>query len=70
MNKTKEVLENGFTLDNIFQENIDLNNLILSNKSLGTKYEKIQLFFHQNLKIRNISKKIYWNLADLNTQVN
>lgn len=70
MNKTKEVLENGFTLDNIFQENIDLNNLILSNKSLGTKYEKIQLFFHQNLKIRNISKKIYWNLADLNSQVN
>jgi hypothetical protein len=70
MNKTKEVFENGFTLDNIFQENIDLNNLILSNKSLGTKYEKIQLFFHQNLKIRNISKKIYWNLADLNTQVN
>ena len=59
MNKTKEVFENGFTLDNIFQENIDLNNLILSNKSLGTKYEKIQLFFHQNLKIRNISKKIY-----------
>lgn len=70
MNKTKEVFENGFTLDNIFQENIDLNNLILSNKSLGTKYEKIQLFFHQNLKIRNISKKIYWNLADLNSQVN
>jgi hypothetical protein len=70
MNKTKEVFENGFTLDNIFQENIDLNNLILSNKSLGTKYEKIQLFFHQNLKIRNISKKIYWNLADLNTKVN
>ena len=54
MNKTKEVFENGFTLDNIFQENIDLNNLILSNKSLGTKHEKIQLFFHQNLKIRNI----------------
>ena len=69
MNRTKEVFDSGFTLDDIFQESIDLNNLISSKKSTGTKYENIQKFFKKNLKLRNVSKRIYWNSADINTKV-
>ena len=48
MNRTKEVFDSGFTLDDIFQESIDLNNLVLTNKSNETKYENILKFFSNN----------------------
>ena len=61
MNRTKEVFDSGFTLDDIFQESIDLNNLVLTNKSNETKYENILKFFSNNFKLRNDSKRIYCN---------
>ena len=69
MNRTKEVFDSGFTLDDIFQESIDLNNLVLSNKSSETKYENILKFFSKNFKLRNVSKRIYCNKSDLNSKV-
>jgi hypothetical protein len=69
MNRTKEVFDSGFTLDDIFQESIDLNNLVLSNKSNETKYENILKFFSNNFKLRNVSKRIYYNKSDLNSKV-
>ena len=69
MNRTKEVFDSGFTLDDIFQESIDLNNLVLSNKSSETKYENILKFFSKNFKLRNVSKRMYYNKSDLNSKV-
>ena len=68
MNQTKEVFDSGFTLDNIFQESINLNNLVSSNKSKDSKINNVQKFFRKNLKLRNVSKRIYWNRA--NSKVN
>ena len=69
MNRTKEVFESGFTLDDIFQDSININNLIISNKSNVSNYDNIQKFFRKNLKLRNVSKRIYWNRADSKVNV-
>ena len=69
MNRTKEVFDSGFTLDDIFQDSININNLIISNKSNVSNYDNIQKFFRKNLKLRNVSKRIYWNRVDSNINV-
>jgi hypothetical protein len=69
MNRTKEVFDSGFTLDDIFQDSININNLIISNKSNVSNYDNIQKFFRKNLKLRNVSKRIYWNRADSKVNV-
>ena len=69
MNRTKEVFDNGFTLDDIFQDSININNLVTSNKSNDSNYDNIQKFFRKNLKLRNVSKRIYWNRADSKVNV-
>ena len=68
MNRTKEVFDSGFTLDDIFTESLNLNNLVSSNKLKDSKTDNIQKFFRKNLKLRNVSKRIYWNRA--NSKVN
>ena len=52
MNRTKEVFDSGFTLDDIFTESLNLNNLVSSNKSKDSKIDNIQKFFRKNLKLR------------------
>ena len=69
MNRTKEVFDSGFTLDDIFQDSININNLVTSNKSNASNYDNIQKFFRKNLKLRNASKRIYWNRADSKVNV-
>ena len=69
MNQTKEVFDSGFTLDDIFTESLNLNNLVSSNKSKDSKIDNIQKFFRKNLKLRNVSKRIYWNRVDSNINV-
>jgi hypothetical protein len=69
MNRTKEVFDSGFTLDDIFTESLNLNNLVSSNKSKDSKIDNIQKFFRKNLKLRNVSKRIYWNRVDSNINV-
>ena len=69
MNRTKEVFDSGFTLDDIFQDSININNLIISNKSNVSNCDNIQKFFRKNLKLRNVSKRIYWNRADSKVNV-
>ena len=69
MNQTKEVFDSGFTLDDIFTESLNLNNLVSSNKSKDSKTDNIQKFFRKNLKLRNVSKRIYWNRVDSNINV-
>ncbi len=69
MNRTKEVFDSGFTLDDIFQDSININNLVTSNKSNVSNYDNIQKFFRKNLKLRNVSKRIYWNRADSKVNV-
>lgn len=49
MNRTKEVFDSGFTLDDIFQDSININNLIISNKSNVSNYDNIQKFFRKIL---------------------
>ena len=69
MNRTKEVFDSGFTLDDIFQDSININNLVASNRSNASNYDNIQKFFRKNLKLRNVSKRIYWNRADSKVNV-
>ena len=69
MNRTKEVFDSGFTLNDIFQDSININNLVTSNKSNASNYDNIQKFFRKNLKLRNVSKRIYWNRADSKVNV-
>lgn len=61
MNRTKEIFDSGFTIDDIFHESCNLNNVISIKKTSSTKKENVKKFFLKNLKLRNVSKGIYWN---------
>ena len=60
MNRTKEIFDSGFTIDDIFLESDKLNNDISIKKTSSTKKEIVKKFFLKNLKLRNVSKGIYW----------
>ena len=61
MNRTKEIFDSGFTIDDIFLESDKLNNDISIKKTSSTKKESVKKFFLKSLKLRNVSKGIYWN---------
>ena len=61
MNRTKEIFDSGFTIDDIFHESYNLNNVFSIKKTSSTKKENVKKFFLKNLKLRNVSKGIYWN---------
>ncbi len=61
MNRTKEIFDSGFTIDDIFHESYNLNNVFLIKKTSSTKKENVKKFFLKNIKLRNVSKGIYWN---------
>ena len=60
MNRTKEIFDSGFTIDDIFFESDKLNNDISIKKTSSTKKENVKKFFLKNIKLRNVSKGIYW----------
>ncbi len=60
MNRTKEIFDSGFTIDDIFHESYNLNNVFLIKKTSSTKKENVKKFFLKNIKLRNVSKGIYW----------
>ena len=61
MNRTKEIFDSGFTIDDIFHESYNLNNVFSIKKTSSTKKENVKKFFLKNIKLRNVSKGIYWN---------
>ena len=60
MNRTKEIFDSGFTIDDIFHESYNLNNVFSIKKTSSTKKENVKKFFFKNIKLRNVSKGIYW----------
>ena len=60
MNRTKELFDSGFTIDDIFHESYNLNNVFSIKKTSSTKKENVKKFFLKNIKLRNVSKGIYW----------
>ena len=61
MNRTKEIFDSGFTIDDIFHESYNLNNVFSIKRTSSTKKENVKKFFLKNIKLRNVSKGIYWN---------
>ena len=61
MNRTKEIFDSGFTIDDIFLESDKLNNDISIKKTSSTKKESVKKFILKSIKLRNVSKGIYWN---------
>ena len=60
MNRTKEIFDSGFNIDDFFHESVNQNNCISIKKISSTKKEIVKKFFLKNLKLRNVSKGIYW----------
>ena len=68
MDKEKEIGNSIFTLDDLFQQSVDINNF-LKGKIKQTNHESnneenITLFFSQRIKLRNASKNEYWEKSN------
>ena len=68
MDKEKEIDNNIFTLDDLFQQSVDINNFlkgkINQTNHESTNEENITLFFSQRIKLRNASKNEYWEKSN------
>ena len=68
MNKPKEANDNTFTLDDLIQESLEMNNFLKgkTNKPSHDEnyYENLSKFFSHNIKLRNASKNICWEQSN------
>ena len=61
MNKPKEINDNTFTLDDLIQESLEMNNFLKGKTNNPSHYfENSSKFFSRPIKLRNSSKNICW----------
>ena len=65
MSLSKEILDGGFNLDDMFANSYDLSNL----NRTQTTMKSVQKFFGKNIKLRNVSKKTCWNRKVMHNNV-
>lgn len=68
MKKEKEICDSGFTLDDLIQESVDMNNFLKVKTSQtfhdGNNYDSLNKFFERSIKLRNASKNICWEKSN------
>ena len=73
MNKPKEANDNTFTLDDLIQESLEMNNFLKgkTNKPSHDEnyYENLSKFFSRPIKLRNSSKNICWEKNNTSNNV-
>ena len=64
MKKYKEICDSAFTLDDLIQESMDMNNFLKGKTNQPFRdenyYESLSKFFSRSIKLRNTSKNICW----------
>ena len=59
--KQKEPSDSIFTLDDLIQESIEMNNFLKQKiSSTSPNYQSLTNFFSQKIKLHNSFKKIFW----------
>ena len=73
MNKPKEASDNTFTLDDLFQKSLEINNFLKgkTNKPSHDEnyYDNLSKFFSREIKLRNSSKNICWEKNNTSNNV-
>ena len=73
MNKPKEICDSAFTLDDLIQESVEMNNFLKgkTNQSYhnGNHFENLSRFFTNEMKLRNAKKNICWEKSNLQNSV-
>ena len=73
MKKTKEIYNSAFTLDDLIQESVEMNNFLKEKINHPFQdenyYEKITKFFFRSIKLRNASKNNCWEKSNLSNSV-
>ena len=73
MNKQKEICDSAFTLDDLIQESLEMNNFLKgkTNKPFHDEnfYENLAKFFSSPIKLRNAEKNICWETSNLSNSV-
>jgi hypothetical protein len=73
MNKPKEANDNTFTLDDLFQKSLEINNFLKgkTNKPSHDEnyYDNLSKFFSREIKLRNSSKNICWEKNNTSNNV-
>ena len=57
MNLFNGISDSRFNIDELFQGSLDISCLNKTDNSM----KNIQKFFSKTLKLRNVSKKVFWN---------
>ena len=64
MTKVKEIYDSAFTLDDLIQESLEMNNFLKGKTNQpfhnDNYLENLFKFFSQNIKLQNASKNICW----------
>lgn len=73
MNKQKEICESAFTLDDLIQESIEMNNFLKGKTNQSSHdenyYENLTKFFSRPIKLQNAEKNICWEVANSSNNV-
>ncbi len=73
MKKTKEICDSAFTLDDLIQESVEINNFLKwkINKPYYNKnyYKNLKKFFSKSIKLRNVLKNSCWEKSELQNYV-
>ena len=73
MNKQKEVYDSAFTLDELIQESVEINNFLKgkTNKPYHEDiyFDNLNKFFSRDIKLRNASKNICWEKSNSSNNV-
>jgi hypothetical protein len=73
MNKAKEICDSVFTLDELIQESVEMNNFLKGKTNHlnhdGNYFENLNKFFSRSIKLRNASKNICWEKSNSQNNV-
>ena len=62
--KKKNICDSGFTLDDLIQESVEINNFLKGKTSKQYQedniYENLSKFFSRSVKLRNATKNTCW----------
>ncbi len=68
MNKAKEVCDSAFTLDDLIQESVEMNNFLKGKTNQpyhsDNYLENMNKFFSRPIKLRNAIKNICWERSN------
>ena len=61
MNKPKEILDSGFTIYDLVQESIEMNNFLKDKTNNNKSYNSLNKFFLRNIGLQNATKNLCYD---------